>query len=69
MILNGRTKGDIPAHFTFCCTVNSSIIDIILCNFSALNLISELKKHELVTKSGHLPVSVKLELSSTVGGR
>lgn len=43
ILLNGRTRSDFPAQFTFCSTQGKSVIDLIWVNLAGANLISDLQ--------------------------
>lgn len=43
VLLNGRTKGDIPGQYTFLNSNGKSTIDLVWANFVAINLVEELR--------------------------
>lgn len=59
-VLNGRTKGDEPAQFTYSEKGNASIIDMAWVNSTATTLIRDFKVLQIPTRSDHFPVSVEL---------
>lgn len=61
-ILNGRTREDNPACFTYCGQRGNSVVDLVFCNFEFLHCIANLCVMPLVTRSDHLPVTLSLEL-------
>ena len=64
-ITNGRFPADQPANFTSICTKGKSVIDLVLCNFSALFLIVDFRILDIITKPAyfHLIVEIKIELN------
>lgn len=69
MLLNGRSRGDTPASYTYCGKRGNSTVDLIFCNFEYLQAVSDLYVYPLVTQSDHLPVVLSLyETQNRIGG-
>lgn len=61
LALNGRTRGDSPANFTFVSGVGKSVIDLAWVNQSALGIVSDLiVRTDVVSSSDHFPVELVL---------
>lgn len=58
VLLNGRTKSDCPAQFTFSSAVRDSVVDLIWVNILGLELIEEIRVSFEVTFSDHCPVTL-----------
>ena len=67
-LLNGRTRGDCPAQFTFCSGSGCSVIDLFWVNNSCLELIENLEVMNTICSSDHFPIIVTIHNHVTVEG-
>lgn len=59
-LLNGRTRSDYPAMYTYCAKQGNSVIDLIWVNITGMNFIDDLKVNTNVFASDHFPVCLQL---------
>lgn len=64
ILLNGRSKNDSPAQFTYVSNLGTSVIDLVWCNFSCIEKINNFRVTSIPTRSDHLPVMLTLKLIS-----
>lgn len=62
-IVNGRFPSDSPAQYTFVNTQGKSVIDLVMCNATALYNILDLQVMNSLTMSNHFPVKLNLNLN------
>lgn len=62
VVLNGRTKGDIPGQITFVSQGGKSTVDLIWCHLELCKWVLELRVSEDILSSDHLPVSVYMDI-------
>lgn len=67
MLLNGKTREDTPACFTFCGPKGNSIVDLVFCNFDYLRCVTDLRVSPLVTQSDHLSVLLSIDILQDTG--
>ena len=60
-MLNGRSKGDSPAGYTYISANGISIIDLAWCSLSGIHLIKDFEVAEIATRSDHLAILVILD--------
>lgn len=64
ILLNGRSRGDSPAQFTFANSNGQSTVDLIWVNSLSLHLIEDMWVDNIWSSSDHFPITV--EIRSTV---
>lgn len=61
ILLNGRSKNDCPAQFTFMNSLGTSVIDLVWCNQNCIEKIVNFKVNDVPTRSDHLPLVIALK--------
>lgn len=61
MILNGRTKSDSPANFTYIEKKGMSVIDLALCRYNDAEYIEDFRTMQIVSGSDHDAIEVKIK--------
>lgn len=78
VLLNGRSKSDSPADFTFVGAQGHSVIDLVWFSLNGLPLCGDFRVLDLPTLSDHLPVlleinilyaSIKNNMANNIGRR
>lgn len=62
-VLNGRSKKDIPAQFTFSQSNGSSVIDLVWSTLNSFEFLFDFSVLSITTMSNHFPVIVECELN------
>ncbi|XP_043480334.1 uncharacterized protein LOC122510015 [Leptopilina heterotoma] len=60
ILLNGRTRSDSPANFTFVSSQGESVNDLVWCSSETLPFIQDLQVKQIATSSDHFPVFLSL---------
>lgn len=64
ILLNGRSRSDSPANFTFCGECGKSVIDLVWTNAVGASLARDLGVRQILTGSDHFPVELYLDSES-----
>ncbi|KAI5739760.1 hypothetical protein M8J77_023172 [Diaphorina citri] len=62
VVLNGRTKGDIPGQFTYISQAGKSSVDLIWCHLELCKWVLELRVSDCILSSDHLPVTAYMDI-------
>ncbi|KAI5717270.1 hypothetical protein M8J77_003059 [Diaphorina citri] len=62
VLLNGRTKGDIPGQFTYISQAGKSSVDLIWCHLELCKWVLELRVSDCILSSDHLPVTAYMDI-------
>ena len=61
-LINGRSKSDFPAQYTFVSGVGCSVIDLVWVNLEATKILKDLRVlNDLISRSDHFPVKLTLK--------
>lgn len=59
IVINGRTKSDRPANFTFSAEIGNSTVDLVWVNIEGIKYVRDLFVHAEASLSDHFPVSIQ----------